>query len=223
MFKITTPPSVDYVRYDYGVKFRVTNDVITLSKSKRRSKEDSSDEELDALSSGHSDAPVTLLMMEQISASFALAQSAKLSVYETIVEKVVDANKDIPMELADKGKISITLTDISKRVGQLFMVRMEVNLQCPVTTTPEFFWEEDRNVREYILISKYMEIEKRTAHLKNQLGLIGELYEVIQNEQQCRHESRLEWIIIFLIVLECSLELAAICVPFITDYIKDEL
>jgi len=103
------------------------------------------------------------------------------------------------------------------------MVRMEVNLQCPVTTTPEFFWEEDRNVREYILISKYMEIEKRTAHLKNQLGLIGELYEVIQNEQQCRHESRLEWIIIFLIVLECSLELAAICVPFITDYIKDEL
>ena len=64
----------------------------------------------------------------------------------------------ITEELAEKGKISITLKDISKRVGQLFMVRMEVNLQCNVTTTPEFFWEEDRNVREYILISKYMEI-----------------------------------------------------------------
>merc|ERR1712173_574276 len=118
---------------------------------------------------------------------------------------------------------SLSLKDISKRVGKLFMVRAEVNLHCDVTATPEFFWEEDGNVREYNLVSKYMEIEKRTNNLNSRLELIGELYVVIQNEQQSHHDSRLEWIIIFLILLECSLELVAICVPFIQDWAKDEL
>merc|ERR1712083_529491 len=104
------------------------HDQISLSESKRNvTNELYCNTEEEGLSEKHAAingefSRLTPLILEQISVSFALAQSAKISVFETMVNNVVKTNRGIPYELATKGRISIDLKDISKRVGQLFMV-----------------------------------------------------------------------------------------------------
>jgi uncharacterized Rmd1/YagE family protein len=74
--------------------FRVVNDAITLS-SNRAS--------------------------EKLAISFAMAQSAKLDVFEERVEETIQKTKHIPKMLATEGVIPYSQLDISKLIGRLFI------------------------------------------------------------------------------------------------------
>jgi uncharacterized Rmd1/YagE family protein len=55
------------------------------------------------------------------------------------------------------------------------------------------------------MASQYMDISKRHDILNRRLDVIHELYEILSNELKHSHSSRLEWIIILLIVSEVIL------------------
>lgn len=144
---------------------------------------------------------------EKLAVSFALAKSSMLSIYESRVQETIERNSHIPEEMAKNGRLHMSRTDITKEVGRMFLVKHGINLDQSLMDTPEEFWEDDRFEGVYDWTLKYLQITKRHELVNNRLDMIGELHQVLIEENQTHHSVFLEWIVILLIVVEVMLDL----------------
>ncbi|CAG9460467.1 unnamed protein product [Pedinophyceae sp. YPF-701] len=173
---------VDEFEYVYSVTERpkVQNDVITLSVSMA------------------GDATV------KISIAHALAQSLKLCIYEKRVSLMASESKHLPETLAESGSVGISSLEIHKLIGELFIHRSAVNLLSTVLDTPEFFWDvPDALQGLYRKVCEYLELDTRVEILNARCQVLGDLLQILRDQQNFAHGSRLEWIVIWLIVIEC--------------------
>jgi len=171
---------IDYLEeevfeFEYGMKSSMHNDRITLE---------------------------TRRTQEKLSISFALAQCVKLSFYEQRIQTEMERNKTIPESLARDGTIGISQKEVMRRIGRLFIERNSVNLYFDVLSTPEYFWENDTYKHIYDRLSSYLELTQRVNILNGRLDLMKELFEMLNDQLDALHASKLEWIIIILIVIE---------------------
>ena len=134
--------------------------------------------------------------------SHGLAQSVKLSVFEDIVKKTIETTSSIPEQLARYGKIPLSRKEIRTKMGELFIERSSINLHFDVLDVPEYFWENAELEPIYTLIATHLELESRVELLNQRLDVIHDLFEMLGNELNHQHSSRLEWIIILLIAFE---------------------
>lgn len=141
----------------------------------------------------------------KLSFSYGLSQSIKLSVFEESVEKTIDDNKAIPSELIKTGGISLSRKDLAKKIGTLFAERNYINLNSDILDTPDFFWRRAKYEPYYEMSVAFMDIKPRLEILNTRLDIIHELYGILSTELQHIHSSRLELIIIFLILIEVIL------------------
>uniref|UniRef100_K3X7Y1 DUF155 domain-containing protein n=1 Tax=Globisporangium ultimum (strain ATCC 200006 / CBS 805.95 / DAOM BR144) TaxID=431595 RepID=K3X7Y1_GLOUD len=142
---------------------------------------------------------------EKLAISFAMSQSAKLDVFEERVEDRIRNTKHIPSNLATTGSIQYTKTDISKLIGQLFIELADVNLHSDILDEPDFFWEDDEYEPLYKRMVKYLDVNNRVKILNKRLDILRELVEVLNQELTRQHGTKLEWIIIWLLVAEIFL------------------
>jgi hypothetical protein len=56
----------------------------------------------------------------------------------------------------------------------------------------------------YKRVCEYLELTTRVEVLNNRFGVLQEMLDMLRNEQNRHHQSRLEWIVIWLIVLSVS-------------------
>jgi uncharacterized Rmd1/YagE family protein len=140
--------------------------------------------------------------MLQLSFSYGLSQSVKLDVFESYVNKTISENERIPQELVRTGKISLSRKALAKKTGNLFLTRYSINLNSDILDTPDFFWRRPKYEPYYQMSVDFLDIEHRVEVLNQRLNIIHELYEVVSTELQHLHSSRLEWIIIILIMME---------------------
>lgn len=140
--------------------------------------------------------------------SFALAQSIKLINYEEAVDKTIKGTEQIPQELAQKGKISLSRKAISRHMGNLFLVRSSINLNVDFLGTAEYFWENPNLEPYYVKAASYLEIQKRVEILNKRLDVIHNLFGMLSNELHHQYAANLEWIIIILIAVEIVIVLA---------------
>ncbi|KAJ3050681.1 hypothetical protein HK102_012223, partial [Quaeritorhiza haematococci] len=66
--------------------------------------------------------------MIKLTISHAIAQSVKVTLFEGLIETTIDSTKHIPEILAETGKIHMSRKAINKKIGQLFIMRINVNL-----------------------------------------------------------------------------------------------
>lgn len=143
----------------------------------------------------------------KIAFSYSLAQSTKLSAFEVVLQNTFAATRHIPESLAKSGSIPLSRKGIRKKIGQLFIERSSINLHLNALDTPEFFWENAEYDPIYQLMSTELDIAERTSALNQQLDVLHDLFDMLGNELNHQHSSRLEWAIIILIVIEVSLVL----------------
>ncbi|MDP3371608.1 MAG: RMD1 family protein [Candidatus Paracaedibacteraceae bacterium] len=143
----------------------------------------------------------------KLSISHGLTQSVKMEAFEQSIARTIERTYQLPAELAQTGKISMSRKKISQKIGALFAERNSINLHCDILDTPEFFWRRPRYETYYHMASEYMDIKQRLDILNKRLDVIHELYDILSNELKHAHSSRLEWIIILLIVTEVLMTL----------------
>lgn len=146
--------------------------------------------------------PNTLLAV-----SYALGRSIKLSSLETALQRIFNLTQYIPEDLARHGAIVLSRREIRRMMGQLFLERNSINLQCDVLDVPEFFWENIELEPLYLMVAHHFDIEKRVKVLNQRLNIVHELFNMLGSEINHMHSSRLEWTIILLIIAEVSLTL----------------
>jgi uncharacterized Rmd1/YagE family protein len=145
--------------------------------------------------------------LTKLAISHGLAQSVELAAFETVIQNAFNKTSVIPRDLAKKGKISLSRNEIRRKMGELFIERSSINLHADVLDLPEFFWDYPELEPYYQMIANYLEIQTRVEVLNHRLDIMHELYEVLGNELNHQHSSRLEWIIILLIITEVVLTL----------------
>ena len=134
--------------------------------------------------------------------SHALAQSIKLAAFESHAIETIQATSHLPESLARDGKIKLSRSEMAKIRGQLFLTKSDIILNYDLLDTPEFFWEHPEYQPVYSMAANYLEIQQRTDVLSKKLETIHELLEMLADEQKHLHSSVLEWIIIWLILVE---------------------
>lgn len=143
----------------------------------------------------------------KLSVSHALAQAVKLNVLEESVINLLENTKPIQQELAEKGRVSLSKSEISKQIGVLFSSRYSVNMHSDVLDTPEFFWRRPRYEPVYLMTVEFQDIRTRQEILNNHLNLIQELYNMLSSDLNHKQSSRLEMVIIILIAIEIVIAL----------------
>ena len=171
----------DEFTYVYGVSPKIVDDEITLP-----------DHE----------------MITKLAFSHGLAQSVKLGTFEIAIQKTFNNTKQLPNDLAKQGKISLSRREIRKKMGLIFIERNSINLHADVLDTPDFFWENPEVEPLYRLVATYLDIKTRVEVLNHRLNVMRELFEMLGNELNHQHSSRLEITIILLIIIEVVLSLA---------------
>jgi uncharacterized Rmd1/YagE family protein len=145
--------------------------------------------------------------LTKLAISYGIAQSVKLSVFESAILKTFNSTRSIPLNLAKEGKIHLSRKEIRKKMGELFLERAVINLHLDALDTPEFFWEDSELEPLYKMITVYLDVQPRVEVLNKRLSILHELLEVLGNELNHQHSSRLELTIIWLIVFEVCISL----------------
>jgi uncharacterized Rmd1/YagE family protein len=52
----------------------------------------------------------------------------------------IDETKMIPDDIAQTGKVGISRKEVMKHIGELFILRININLQGSVLDSPELMW-----------------------------------------------------------------------------------
>lgn len=140
--------------------------------------------------------------LEKFSLSYALAQSAKLFIWEARVDVTIKDLKHIPERLATTGKSDLTEKHISMMIGKVFIERTQVNLYTEILDTPDFLWEDDAFEPGYVEFREHLDLPERVELLNNRLDILKELLEVLNTQLSNHHSSKLEIIVIWLIIAE---------------------
>merc|ERR1712151_242633 len=104
--------------------------------------------------------------------------------------------------MALTGEVKADPHELSKQMGQLLVLRCDVNLHTDILDTPDIFWDEEEFEPHYVACRGYQDIDKRVDILNQRLGVLKDLYDLLQNTTNIKHSNKLEWIIIILILLE---------------------
>ncbi|KAH8115944.1 DUF155-domain-containing protein [Phellopilus nigrolimitatus] len=174
------------LNYYYANYSRIFNDVVTLRKG-----------------SG---------FMTKLSLSHALAQSVKISLFEGLITSTIENTKDIPEIISETGKVGMPHKEIMQQIGELFLLRMNINLVGSVLDSPEVFWRYPDLQPLYEAARSYLEIPQRVNLLNTRVEVLQDMLQLLKESVSSRHSERLEQIVIALIGVEIVLGIITILV-----------
>ena len=143
--------------------------------------------------------------LKKLSISYAIEQSIMLGNFEDSIKKTLEETEHIPLDLAENGRVPMSRKDIAKERGRLFITKSNIYLHFELLDTPEFFWEYPELDIYYQSMRKYLELQPRIEILNRKMNVMQEILAILADEQNHKHSSILEWIIIILIAIEIIL------------------
>lgn len=150
--------------------------------------------------------------MTKLSLSHALAQSVKISVFESLIATTIEDTKDIPEIISETGKVGMPHKEIMQQIGELFLLRMNINLVGSVLDSPEVFWRYPDLEPLYGAARTYLEIPQRVELLNTRVEVLQDMLQLLKESVSSRHSERLEQIVIVLIGIEIVLGIVTILV-----------
>ncbi|WVQ86279.1 hypothetical protein IAT38_008447 [Cryptococcus sp. DSM 104549] len=182
----TEDVEMEDLNFYYADYSRIYNDVITLRKGSS--------------------------YMTKLSLSHALSQSVKISLFEELIMATIEQTKDIPKILSETGKIGLPRSEIMKQIGNLFILRININLVGSILDSPEFFWTFPDLEPLYGAARSYLEIGQRVDLLNARVDVLQDMLKLLKESVNSSHGERLEAIVIFLIGIEIVLGIITILV-----------
>ncbi|KAK8850739.1 hypothetical protein IAR55_004659 [Kwoniella newhampshirensis] len=182
----TEDVEMEDLNFYYADYSRIYNDVITLRKGSS--------------------------YMTKLSLSHALSQSVKISLFEELISSTIEQTKDIPKSLSETGKIGLPRSEIMKQIGNLFILRININLVGSILDSPEFFWTFPDLEPLYGAARSYLEIGQRVDLLNARVDVLQDMLKLLKESVNSSHGERLEAIVIVLIGIEIVLGIITILV-----------
>ncbi|KAK2161898.1 hypothetical protein LSH36_108g07131 [Paralvinella palmiformis] len=148
--------------------------------------------------------------LEKYAFSNALALSVSLSIWEAMLDQYVESIEFILQDLKDGKNIKMTERDVLRKAGHLLTLRHLINLRSDLLDPPDAYWDREDLESIYIKTCQYLDIARRTRVMNEKLNHCTELMTMLQELLKDKHHTRLEWMIIILIMIEVRLYLKLI-------------
>ncbi|KAK9458204.1 hypothetical protein V1511DRAFT_454992 [Dipodascopsis uninucleata] len=155
--------------------------------------------------------------MVKLSLSHAIAQSVKISLFEELVDNTILMTQDIPQGIAMTGKVQMSRKEIMMSIGELFILRININLHGSVIDSPELMWTEPQLEPIYQAMRSYLEINQRVSLLNQRLEVISDLLQMLKEQIGHAHEEYLELVVIILIAAEILVAIINIIIDLIAE------
>ncbi|ODV92368.1 hypothetical protein CANCADRAFT_30539 [Tortispora caseinolytica NRRL Y-17796] len=161
--------------------------------------------------------------MTKLSISHAIAQSVKISLFEELVDDTIEDTQALPQEIAVSGKIHMSRKKIMMWIGELFILRINVNLHGSILDSPELMWSEPHLEPIYLAARSYLEINQRVYLLNQRLEVISDLLQMLKEQLSHSHGEYLEFIVIVLIGVEVLFAIVNIVVDLAAEAASRQL
>nr|CDS23491.1 required for meiotic nuclear division protein 1 [Echinococcus granulosus] len=149
---------------------------------------------------------VQTLAIEKIAFSDALASSVKLSLLENSFDAVAVQMQPWIDKMQTGLGMFFPMSSVIRKTGELFTLRHLLNISTTISETPDFYWDRSDVEKLFQNLKSALSVRSRTRILNSKLDTCCELAEILTNHLQARHSSRLEWMIIVLILIEVIFE-----------------
>ena len=116
------------------------------------------------------------------------------SLFEDLLSTTITLTTPLPALLATTGSISLSRKAINKKIGELFILRINIHLQGSVLDSPELMWAEPQLEPVYGAMRSYLEMDQRVGLLMERLDVLGDLLAVLKDQVRTSHGEALEWI-----------------------------
>ena len=136
-----------------------------------------------------------------------VGQSVALEYYEMLTDELITSSKHYILELEKRGKLSISKTNLLKYIGKVLNVKNSIVDNLYILDDPNLVWEnEDLNILNRQLKSNF-DINTRFKDLDYRLQIIEDNLTLFTDVLNVKESTRLEWVIIILIVIEILIDL----------------
>ena len=136
-----------------------------------------------------------------------LSKSVLLALYEARVASEFDRIEPMAAELERSGRIPGQSRELIRKVGAMLLVSQRMVGRAAITDKPELLWDHPALEGLFGRLQDEYEIIDRHAALERKLNLISSTVQTLLEMLSSRHSLRVEWYIVFLIVVEILLTL----------------
>lgn len=152
----------------------------------------------------------------KMTVSHAVAQSTKLSRFESRMSEVLYLIQKLPRLLALTGQLGLSREQLLRKSGKLFKLRVDVNLSSNVLDVPEFFWSFEPSLNPlYTAARDYLEIDERVRVLNERCKVFLEFTDVIADSIAEKNMNKITWVIIIIIVISLMVSCLEIFVRYL--------
>lgn len=160
-----------------------------------------------------------LILLDMAAFAVGFSRSTRLSVLENALESHLQLTR-VNSEYLSVGKaLTIAESDVHRLTGRLFLLRGKLNLYSELIETPDLYWTEPALEAIYESVSRQLDVSPRIAILNRKLDYAIEEQRAWLSVLNEKKGTRLEWIIIGLIMVEVAFE----TFHFYKDYKDDHL
>ena len=139
-----------------------------------------------------------------------LAKSVALGRDEREINRVSDQIEPFTSTLAITGKTPIRRRDLLKLIGQVLVAQHRVAGRVAVDEKPDILWDRPDLERLYSRLEDEYELKERASTLQHKLEVVVETARAMTDILDTNRSTRLEIIIVLLILLETVLSLYSI-------------
>lgn len=140
--------------------------------------------------------------ISMLCASHALAQSAKIDYLEIKIQDLTQSCKPLPRELKEFGRVTIAERRLLQLRGEVLSYRLMLKSGSDLLDEPELFWQNAYLKPIFQATKECFEISERVRALDTKLDADHEILGMIAEQFHERHGARLEWIVIWLVLVE---------------------
>jgi required for meiotic nuclear division protein 1 len=133
-----------------------------------------------------------------------IAKSVALERIEEQVDRVLDEMEGL-IALLDLGKLGIPDKRLAQLASKILNFKYRSLAYIMVLDKPDITWENPEADRLYLTMAKLFEINQRYQDIRHKSETLMDITEVFTGLSHASRSTRLEWIIIILIVIEIAL------------------
>ncbi|MBO6880637.1 RMD1 family protein [Winogradskyella sp.] len=130
------------------------------------------------------------------------SQSVALDRFSKITEDLLIETNEHTKYLENKGKLDISGNKLKRFIGKVLNIKNKISENLYIFDSPEITWEDEQLNKLNLELKKTFDLKDRYHLIHDRIEIIKENLELFKDIMDHKESSRLEWIIIILILVE---------------------
>ncbi|MCM4167518.1 hypothetical protein KCTC52924_00983 [Arenibacter antarcticus] len=130
------------------------------------------------------------------------SQSVALDRYSEITDQLLSETNEHTAYLEKKGRLYISGVKLKKFIGKVLNIKNQISENLYIFDEPDSTWENENLNRLNLELKNTFDLKTRYRNIHERIEIIKENLDLFKDILDHRESSRLEWVIIILILVE---------------------